>query len=101
MSSREGSSLKNEWIQDVHHNNSNKLEYTFVKLSETSNILSRKLLMLSSNSLNFTVLSLWRPKERKNGFVINEICKLISIKSLILRLGHRNLMLSVNFAMLK
>ena len=34
MSSREGLSLKKYWIQDVHHNNSNNLEATFVKLSE-------------------------------------------------------------------
>ena len=34
MSSLESFSLKINRIQDVHHNNSNNLEATFVKLSE-------------------------------------------------------------------
>ena len=67
----------------------------------TSTILLLKLLMYSNNSLRVTVLSLWRSKDRKNRFVINEICKLISIKSLIFMFRHRNLMLSLNCAMLK
>ena len=67
----------------------------------TSTIVLLKLLMFSNNSLRVTVLSLWRPKDWKNGFVIHEICKLISIKSLIFRFRHRNFMLSLNCAMLK
>ena len=55
----------------------------------TSTILLLKLLMSSNNSLRVTVLSLWRSKDRKNRFVINEMCKLISIKSLIFRFCHQ------------
>ena len=55
----------------------------------------------SNNSLWVAVLSLCRWKDRKNRFVIYEICKLIRIKSLIFRFRHRNLMFSLNCAMLK
>ena len=58
----------------MYHNNSNNLEATFVKLSEKKfNILFRNLLMFGNNSLRVTVLSLWRSKDRRNRFVINEI----------------------------
>ena len=49
----------------------------------TSTIVLLKLLMSCNNSLRFTVLSLWRSKDRTNRFVINEIWKLMSIKLLI------------------
>ena len=62
-------------------------------------ILSLNLLMVSKNLLRVTVLSLWRSIDRKNRFVINEICKLISIISLISRIRHRNLTWSLNRAM--
>ena len=67
----------------------------------TSTIFLLKLLMSCNNSLRGTVLSLWRSKDQKNCFVIDDICKLISIKSLIFRFRHRNWMLSLNCAMLK
>ena len=67
----------------------------------TSTILLLKLLMSCNNLLKVTVLSLWRSKDRKNRFVINEIYKLISVKSLILRFRHRSFMLSLNCAVLK
>ena len=66
----------------------------------TSTILLLKLLMYSNNSLRVTVLSLCRSKDRKNRFVINEICELINT-SLIFRFRHRNLMLPLKFDMLK
>ena len=93
--------FKKYCIQDVHHNNSNNSEGTFVKLSEKNNILLRNLLMFSNNLLRVTVLSLPRSKEQNNRFVFNEIWKFISIKLLIFRFDKGNLMLSINAVMLK
>ena len=64
----------------------------------TSTIVLLKLLISCNNSLWVTVLSLWRSKDRKNLFVINEIWKLISIKLLIFRFHKVNLLLSINDA---
>ena len=69
MSSLVGLSLKKIRIQDVHHNNWNNLEATFVKLSEKIQYFITEFIDVLQQ---FTVLSLWRSKERKNRFVINE-----------------------------
>ena len=64
----------------------------------TWTIVLLKLLMSSNSSLWVTVSSLWRSKDQRIRFIIGEIWKLI--KSLILRFRHRNLMLSLNYAMM-
>ena len=67
----------------------------------TSTIVLLKLMMSCNNSLRVSVLSLWRSKDRKNRFVINEIWKLISIKLLIFKFHKRNFMSWINGAMPK
>ena len=88
-------------IHDVYHNNSNNLEDMHVRETlRKSIILWRNLLMFGNNSKRVSILSLWRSKDWRNRFVINEIWKLISIKSLIFRFHNQNMML-LNGAMLK
>ena len=78
---------------------------TILKLNSWDFLMTSTILLLkfmsSNNSLRVTVLSLGRSKDGNNRFVINEMCKLINFKSLIFRFRHRNLMLSLNYAMLK
>ena len=95
----------------MHHNKSNNLEATFVKLSEKSNIFQFIDVLLKiksfcwwfienpiywclstvSESYCFVTVADWRSKEQKNRFVINVIWKLISIKLLIFRFDKSKL----------
>ena len=65
----------------------------------TSTIALLKMLISCNNSLRVSVLSLWRSKDRKNHFVINEIWKLIIIKLLIFRFHKGNLIISINMVL--
>ena len=84
---------------DVHYNNSNNLEATFVKLSEKIKYFITEFIdvwqQFADNYGFVTVAS----KERNNRFVFNEIPKLISIKLLIFRFDKINFMLSINATM--
>ena len=108
--------FKKYWIQDLHHNNSNNSETTFVKLSEKIQYFITEFIdvwlqftesycfvtvAVKRAKLGVTVLWLWRSKERNNRFIFNEIWKLISIKLLIFRFDKGNLISSINAAMLK
>ena len=96
-----GQSQKINGIRDAYRNNSYNFEAKLMRLLMESTILLLKLLIPSNNSLKVTVLWLWRSKDRKIRFVINEIYQLISIKLFIFRFHKGNLMLSINGDMLK
>ena len=57
----------------MNHNNSNNLEASFMKLSDKIKYFIKDLLMFGNNLLRVNVLSLWRSKDQKYPFVINEI----------------------------
>ena len=73
---------------------------TILKLNSWDFLMTSTILLLNFSTELLATIHLellfchWWSKDRKNGFVINKICKLISIKSLIFGFRHRNLMLS-------
>ena len=85
----------------MHHNNSNNLEATFVKVSEKiKNFITEFIDVWQQFAESYCFVTV-AVKRAKNRFVINEKWKLISIKLLIFWFDKGNLMLSINAAMLK
>ena len=78
----------------MHHNNSNKLEATYVKLSEKIHYFITAFIDVWQQFAYSYCFVTGGSKERKSRFVINEILILISIKLLIFWFDKGNFMLS-------